>query len=402
MNYTPDTFSIGVAGNRGVNFVSGNVDLSGALIIKARLGDDIRCIPIHNEDLTYDDLLLMMQRVFRGKLSSTDDITIKYKDEDGDLVTIFDSSDLGFAKTVSRMLKITLFVNGIPRPPEHTLVAEFRRELTQLRDRVNYLLNRLDTSDDSESPKGEQQQPVEKRNVQVSSQERLPSAHVPPLKPTPEVTMFDPLAPDKQQADSSTGTVPQQLYPSTDAGVKPQGDLSSQGYPSSTSPSQSMQLPLQQSIAPSAPSSKVPAGTSYTQQPQYPPQGTQPSQAPAQSYAPTSTQTQSGYPGGSTAAAYPTSQQSYSQTSQPGYTPQSQSYSAAGVTPYSSTGQSQMQYQGGYAQQQTQPQAQAQQQPAAQSGYGGAQGYPSNQQYPQQAAYNQYYNYQQQQPYPNY
>lgn len=81
MNYTPDTFSIGVTGNRGVNFVSGNADLSGALIIKARLGDDIRCIPIHNEDLTYDDLLLMMQRVFRGKLSSTDDITIKYKDE---------------------------------------------------------------------------------------------------------------------------------------------------------------------------------------------------------------------------------------------------------------------------------------------------------------------------------
>ena len=77
MNYTPETFSIGVPGNRGVDFVG----LSGTLIIKARLGDDVRCIPIHNEDLTYDDLLLMMQRVFRGKLSSTDDITIKYKDE---------------------------------------------------------------------------------------------------------------------------------------------------------------------------------------------------------------------------------------------------------------------------------------------------------------------------------
>lgn len=81
MNYTPETFSIGVPGNRGVNFVGANVDLSGTLIIKARLGDDIRCIPIHNEDLTYDDLLLMMQRVYRGKLSNTDDITIKYKDE---------------------------------------------------------------------------------------------------------------------------------------------------------------------------------------------------------------------------------------------------------------------------------------------------------------------------------
>ena len=39
--------------------------LTGRLIIKATLGDDIRRIPIHNEDMTYDDLILMMQRVFR-------------------------------------------------------------------------------------------------------------------------------------------------------------------------------------------------------------------------------------------------------------------------------------------------------------------------------------------------
>ncbi|EDO42033.1 predicted protein, partial [Nematostella vectensis] len=85
------------------------VDLSGKLIIKAQLGDDIRRIPIHNEDLTYDELLLMMQRVFRGKLNSSDDVLIKYKDEDGDLVTIFDSSDLSFAKSMSRILRLTLF-----------------------------------------------------------------------------------------------------------------------------------------------------------------------------------------------------------------------------------------------------------------------------------------------------
>ncbi|KAL1117778.1 hypothetical protein AAG570_004093 [Ranatra chinensis] len=54
----------------------------------------------------------MMQRVFRGKLTSTDDITIKYKDEDGDLITIFDSSDLAFAIQYSRVLKLTLFVGG--------------------------------------------------------------------------------------------------------------------------------------------------------------------------------------------------------------------------------------------------------------------------------------------------
>ena len=62
-------------------FPSPQMDMSGKLIIKAQLGNDIRRIPIHNEDLTYDDLLLMMQRVFRGQLTNSDDVTIKYKDE---------------------------------------------------------------------------------------------------------------------------------------------------------------------------------------------------------------------------------------------------------------------------------------------------------------------------------
>lgn len=61
--------------------IKNELDLSGKLIIKVQLGDDIRRIPIHNESLTYDELVLMMQRVFRGKLSANDDITIKYKDE---------------------------------------------------------------------------------------------------------------------------------------------------------------------------------------------------------------------------------------------------------------------------------------------------------------------------------
>lgn len=61
--------------------IKSELDLSGKLIIKVQLGDDIRRIPIHNESITYDELVLMMQRVFRGKLSPNDDITIKYKDE---------------------------------------------------------------------------------------------------------------------------------------------------------------------------------------------------------------------------------------------------------------------------------------------------------------------------------
>jgi len=54
---------------------------TGMLIIKARLGDEFRRVPIHNEDITYDELLLMLQRLFPKCLSPTDDVLLKYKDE---------------------------------------------------------------------------------------------------------------------------------------------------------------------------------------------------------------------------------------------------------------------------------------------------------------------------------
>jgi len=126
------------------------LDLTGKLIIKVQLGDDIRRIPIHNEAITYDELVLMMQRVFRGKLTSTDDITIKYKDEDGDLITIFDSSDLSYAVQYSRVLKLTLLVNNrdslisLYQPVE---LKKIQRELRRVRDQVNHLLDLIDIRD---------------------------------------------------------------------------------------------------------------------------------------------------------------------------------------------------------------------------------------------------------------
>ena len=63
------------------NFPMPAIDLTGKLVIKAQLGNDIRKIPIYNEEITYDELLLMMQRLFRGKIKSSDEITIKVKDD---------------------------------------------------------------------------------------------------------------------------------------------------------------------------------------------------------------------------------------------------------------------------------------------------------------------------------
>ncbi|XP_012945083.2 protein TFG, partial [Aplysia californica] len=129
------------------NSGSPQLDLTGKLIIKVALGEDIRRIPIHNEEITYDELVLMMQRVYRGKLSTNDEITIKYKDEDGDLITIFDSSDLTFAIQCSRILKITLFVGGASKSLlEPTEAATIRRELQEVRDRVIGLLDKLGPS----------------------------------------------------------------------------------------------------------------------------------------------------------------------------------------------------------------------------------------------------------------
>ncbi|XP_007470038.1 PREDICTED: protein TFG-like isoform X4 [Lipotes vexillifer] len=172
--------------------MNGQLDLSGKLIIKAQLGEDIRRIPIHNEDITYDELVLMMQRVFRGKLLSNDEVTIKYKDEDGDLITIFDSSDLSFAIQCSRILKLTLFVNGQPRPLESSQVKYLRRELIELRNKVNRLLDSLE-------PPGE---PGPSTNIPandtVDSREEKPAASDSSGKQSTQVmaasmSAFDPL-----------------------------------------------------------------------------------------------------------------------------------------------------------------------------------------------------------------
>ncbi|CAH1998710.1 unnamed protein product [Acanthoscelides obtectus] len=128
------------------------LDLSGKLIIKVQLGDDIRRIPIHNESITYDELVLMMQRVFRGKLASNDDIVIKYKDEDGDLITIFESNDLAFAIQCSRILKLQIFLNSdINKSDSSALksneVSKIKNQLRNIRDQVNKLLDSIDTAE---------------------------------------------------------------------------------------------------------------------------------------------------------------------------------------------------------------------------------------------------------------
>ncbi|KAK4476171.1 hypothetical protein MN116_001386 [Schistosoma mekongi] len=103
------------------------MDLSGKLIIKAQLGHDLRRIPIHNEEITYDELILMMQRVFRQYIAKEDELLVKYKDEDGDFITIGDESDLSLAIQSSKVLQIKIFVVNRPEILQFTAPLKNRK-----------------------------------------------------------------------------------------------------------------------------------------------------------------------------------------------------------------------------------------------------------------------------------
>lgn len=309
------------------NSYGGALDLSGKLIIKVQLGEDIRRIPIHNEDITYDELVLMMQRVYRGKLSTNDDIVIKYKDEDGDLITIFDSSDLTFAIQCSRILKITLFVNG-QRPAEVGDVRSLRRELQYIRDRVNALLDRLDpaptvsSSAESAITDGQSASPsTVKRIVGLSPANVAGGKEFDPLS-TQRAISNDESAQNKVMSSFGIGNEASAAPPVLDrAGAATPDSISSVGSSSSTQQYRQQHLQQQQqqqhNVGPQAAHVQTPQGvpgtppTSQAQQQQQPgsyPQGSQPGYAYNQPSTPTSQpqQQQQQYP-------------SYPQSGQAGY-----------------------------------------------------------------------------------
>ncbi|XP_065350973.1 protein TFG-like [Cloeon dipterum] len=297
------------------------MDLSGKLIIKAQLNDDIRRIPIHNDAITYDELVLMMQRVFRGQLDNTDDITIKYKDEDGDLITIFDSSDLAFAIQYSRTLKLTLLVPGksTDLPSQGGAKVEgVRRELRLLRDRINVLLDSLsDLRVSGASPRvGE--------TAKGSSQEESVEESATPVAPKE----FDPLQEQQNQTPAAPEEVsaPERPGPPADAPAAP--PTSQSGYPTPSYPAPEappaahypptpQPAPPQQQQPPHSTAPQMPSGypqyMQWPQQPRYPtpptsaagqpprfgvpPAQVSPAPMNPQPQPPSSYQPQSGYPG---------------------------------------------------------------------------------------------------------
>ncbi|VVC37869.1 Hypothetical protein CINCED_3A025713 [Cinara cedri] len=93
----------------------------------------------------------MMQRIFNGKLTAIDDLTIKYKDEDGDLITVFDSQDLSFALQTSRVLKLQVFMNNLNNQAllkPKLNVEELKKQIREIRNSVTWLLDTIEDTNE--------------------------------------------------------------------------------------------------------------------------------------------------------------------------------------------------------------------------------------------------------------
>jgi len=99
----------------------------------------------------------MMERVFSGKISNSDELTIKYLDDDGDKITLLNDSDLTVALHFHKLLRLFVSVNGNEQTntnstdnlnQEGNLIDAkiFRNELKAIRDSVQIILDRLQLS----------------------------------------------------------------------------------------------------------------------------------------------------------------------------------------------------------------------------------------------------------------
>ncbi|VDM41178.1 unnamed protein product [Toxocara canis] len=109
-----------------------------ATMVKARYGSDIRKMTVHhNDDLSYNDLVMMMQRIF--KIKSANNISLKYKDQEGDLITMVDDHDLLLALQNEPSLSLVVLTELSEAHPLNKLQGE----LETIRDAATALLDML-------------------------------------------------------------------------------------------------------------------------------------------------------------------------------------------------------------------------------------------------------------------
>jgi hypothetical protein len=92
-----------------------------------------------------------MERIFTGKISNSDELTIKYLDNDGDKITLLNDSDLTVALHFHKLLRLFVIVNGneqinVNSTDKNLDTKTFHNELQELKNSVQTILDRLQLS----------------------------------------------------------------------------------------------------------------------------------------------------------------------------------------------------------------------------------------------------------------
>eukprot|EP00047_Mylnosiga_fluctuans_P003924 m.231712 g.231712 ORF g.231712 m.231712 type:complete len:584 (-) comp12257_c0_seq1:127-1878(-) len=259
-----------------------------SMVVKARLGTELRRIPFHNEDLTYDDLLLMLQRVFG--LSPSDELKLKYKDEDGDLVTLADSQDVSHAISQSPVLRIVISAASQASESGRTVaIDDIRHQLRTVCQSIEDLLDKLGKLDLPTT--------VSAPKTPAKTEEKAEARQT--SKPTDRAVnaLFDPVPSSPGVGPASQPARPPATPSATPAPPTPGPAAAAQG-PGAPTPSQARPpvTPGQQPYPAAPPQARVPAppalgvqspspATTPAQYGQYPPQQPPPTQQQQQQQA---------------------------------------------------------------------------------------------------------------------
>jgi hypothetical protein len=122
----------------------------------------------------------MMERIFSGKISNSDELTIKYVDDDGDKITLLNDSDLTVALHFHKLLRLFVLVNGNEQINNHSTdnlnkegslidAKTFRTELQQIRNSVQTILDRLQLSTKQETTNNQEKETTTSATLPTSA-----------------------------------------------------------------------------------------------------------------------------------------------------------------------------------------------------------------------------------------
>lgn len=328
-------------------------------ILKVRLGNDLRRLVLYNTHISYDDLVLMLQRVYGGKLKSTDEVTLKYYDDDDDLITIADADDFAHAREYSStgIVKVVIYVNGCHTGYGQLInPKDMRRELADVRNKVNSL---VDSFDAMQMNLNQAHGPLDSLSASTATTVAPTQAMegVPFITAVTEgISAFDPLKSRDHSMITTTvttqlpvtSTISQVNATSTASGstshlFSGQNGGSFLDSTGTTQPQPPPQLQVPQTQLQPQPQVQIPQAATqipqatpgqFVQQPTAPPPASTPQPSSYSTYPPQSTSQQTGYPGSSAPSQYPYQGQSQYPTSTGNQYPPQQPQANTSYNPY--------------------------------------------------------------------